>query len=59
MHLREPPGPVMVDIISPEIAPRMDAFFFKNLLQETETLLFDQADWKQKFRLRYRECLHE
>jgi len=31
----------------------------KNLLQETETLLFDQADWKQKFRLRYRECLHE
>lgn len=29
------------------------------LLAETEKLLFDQADWKQRLKLRYVECLHE
>ena len=31
----------------------------KVLLDETERLLYDDADWKQRFRLRVVECLHE
>ena len=26
---------------------------------ETERIFFDEADWKEKLRLRYVKCLHE
>ena len=28
-------------------------------LSETERIFFDEADWKEKLRLRYGKCLHE
>ena len=31
----------------------------RELLAETERLLYDQAGWRQRMRLRYAECLHE
>ncbi len=31
----------------------------RELLAETERLLYDQAGWRQRLRLRYTECLHE
>lgn len=31
----------------------------RELLAETERLLYDQAGWRQRLRLRYLECLHE
>ena len=31
----------------------------RDLLAETERLLYDEAGWRQRLRLRYTECLHE
>ena len=31
----------------------------RDLLAETERLLYDQAGWRERLRLRYAECLHE
>ena len=31
----------------------------RQFLAETERIFFDEADWKEKLRLRYRKCLHE
>ena len=30
----------------------------EKILDETEHILYDEADWKQKLRLKYMECLH-
>ena len=30
----------------------------EKVLDETEHILYDKADWKQKLRLKYVECLH-
>ena len=30
----------------------------EKILDETEHILYDEASWKQKLRLKYVECLH-
>ena len=30
----------------------------EKVLDETEHILYDKADWKQKLRLKYVKCLH-
>lgn len=30
----------------------------EKVLDETEHILYDKADWRQKLRLKYVECLH-
>ena len=35
-HLFEPPGPVVIDIVAPEVTPGMDAFLFEYVLEIPE-----------------------